>query len=241
MSKGKADKGSQRGIQLLFNNASNRRILQDILKKSINSRIVKWLSPVREDDYLEYQDEGFMRTIDHGSERETTLLVGGFWPKGGPVWDGLARAEDDTILLFEAKAHISELFGGGMKATSALSRNKIFKALAMTAEYIGAEYNPVLWTDEMYQMANRLAHLYFLNKELRVRARLIYLIFLNDDTVASRGETEEKWRTAIEVAERHILKLPFRKKVFSDGTNGSWRDWVTHVFIDMSKLGDTII
>ena len=128
-----------------------------------------------------------------------------------------------------------------MKATSVESRNKIFKSLAMTAEYIGAAYNPVLWTDEMYQTANRLAHLYFLNKELGVKARLIYLIFLNDNTVASRGETKEKWQTAIEVAERHILKLPFRKKEFSDGTNGSWRDWVKHIFIDMEKLDDAII
>ncbi len=239
MSKGKADKGSQRDIQLLFNNTGNRRVLQDILEKHINTRIAKWLSPDAKKDYLEYQDDGFMRTI--GLESEITRLVGDFWPKGGPVWDGLALAEDGSILLFEAKAHISELFGGGMKATSAMSRNKIFKSLAMTAEYIGAEYNPVLWTDEMYQTANRLAHLYFLNKELRVKARLIYLIFLNDNTVASRGETEEKWRTAIEVAERHILKLPFRKNKFSDGANGSWRDWVKHIFIDMNKLPDTII
>ena len=239
MSKGKAKKGSQRDIQLFFNDKSKQLILQHLLTKQINTQIAKWLSPIAKDNYLEYQDDGFMRTI--GLESETTRLVGGFWPKGGPVWDGLARAEDGSILLFEAKAHISELFGGGMKASSAMSRNKIFKSLAMTAEYIGAAYNPVLWTDEMYQTANRLAHLYFLNKELHVKARLIYLIFLNDKTVAPHNETEEKWRTAIDVAERYILKLPSRKKEFSDGTNGSWRDWVKHVFINMEKLDDTII
>lgn len=172
----------------------------------------------------------------------TGKLVGDFWPKGGPVWDGLAKAHDGTILLFEAKAHISEMFGGGMKARAKTSRDMILRSLEESAEYIGAGYDAAAWTDALYQTANRLAHLYFLNKKIGVKAKLMYLVFLNDDSVLANDETEEMWRTAINVAERYILKLPFgRKMKFKDGTKGSWRDWVSHVFVDAKQLAPAII
>lgn len=236
MSKGKAERGSQRDIQCLFNHPKNRRLLERKLK----THIADWLSPIDSDQYREYQDEDFLQQIGLG--RCFGQLVGEFWPKGGPVWDGLAKTNDGTVLLFEAKAHISELFGGGMKAKAKVSRETILNSLAETAEFIGADYDAVSWTDAMYQTANRLAHLFFLNKKIGVKAKLIYLIFLNDDTVASHGETEEMWKTAIEVAERYILKLPFgRKAKFKDGSSGSWRDWVNHVFIDIKGSDFTII
>ena len=225
-------KGSQRDIQLLFNVPQNRKLLESKLKMQIVDD-VGWISPIKRAGYKEYRDKDFMRRIGLGSHAEE--LVGKFWPNRGPVWDGLAKSIDGTILLFEAKAHISELFGIGMKATAKESREIALKALAETADYIRADYDPAAWTDAMYQTANRLAHLYFLNKIIGVKAKLIYLIFLNDGTVPSNGETEDMWNMAIDIAEHYILKLP-KKAKFSDGSNGSWRDWVNHIFIDMNEM-----
>lgn len=115
-----------------------------------------------------------------GLGRCSGQLVGEFWPKGGPVWDGLAKTNDGTVLLFEAKAHISELFGGGMKAKAKTSRETILKSLEEAAEFIGADYDAASWTDAMYQTANRLAHLFFLNKKIGVKAKLIYLNWVAD-------------------------------------------------------------
>ena len=236
MSKGQAKRGSQKDIQLLFNVPKNKTYLE----RKIKVQISDWLSPIESDDYREYQDDGFLNKIGLGSC--TGQLVDDFWPKGGPVWDGLAKSHDGTILLFEAKAHISEMFGGGMKAKAKASRDMILRSLEETAEYIRAGYDATAWTDAMYQTANRLAHLYFLNKKIGVKAKLIYLVFLNDDSILTGKETEEMWRTAINVAERYILKLPFgRKASFNDGTNGSWHDWVSHVFIDVKQLSPAII
>lgn len=236
MSKGQAERGSQRDIQWLFNEPKNRILLESRLGIKIAND--GWLSPVHDEEYREYQDKGFMRKI--GLSTYSNELVGKFWPKRGPVWDGLAKSSDGTILLFEAKAHISELFGGGMKAKSKDSCALIRKSLSETAKYIGACYDAVSWTDTMYQTANRLAHLYFLNKILKekigVKAKLVYLVFLNDESVLSCKETEEMWNTAIDVAERCILKLPFDKTRFNDGSEGSWRDWVSHVFIDFKDI-----
>ena len=89
----------------------------------------------------------------------------------------------------------------------------------------------------MYQTANRLAYLYFLNVKLGVKAKLYYLIFLNDRAVATKNETKELWQQAIAIAERFILKLPQRKNCFADGEMGSWRDWVKEVYVDVEEFG----
>ncbi len=234
MSEGKTAKGSQRDIRLLFNVATNRQFLESKLTEYFRKevKIKQWLSPLVDDQYKEYSDEGFMDKI--GLKDCANQLVGQFWPKRGPVWDGLAKMDDDTILLFEAKAHISELFGIGMKARAKESRELALNALKTTADYIGANYDERAWTDSMYQTANRLAHLYFLNQKIRVKAKLVYLIFLDDDTVPSNGETKEVWEMAIKVAERFILKLPFKKKV-EDGRD-SWKEWVVHLFLSVNDL-----
>lgn len=238
MSSGIAEKGSRRDIQMLFNNERNKELLNKKLTECFKQKtsIKEWLSPIAEDEYREYQDAGFLQRI--GLEKYSDMLVDKFWPKGGPVWDGLAKLDDGTILLFEAKAHISELFGIGMQAKSIESRGLALNALKATAEFIHAVYDDTAWTDAMYQTANRLAHVYFLNQIIQdnmIKAKVIYLIFLNDPTVRSKGETQEKWETAINVAEQYILKLP-KRKGFQNGSYGSWKDWMKHIFIDVNEM-----
>jgi len=227
----KAEKGSQKDIRILFGVETNRCLLQKKLRLSIPAD--GWISPITSDSFAEYSDKEFLKQIGLGSHVDELL---DFWPKSGPVWDGLARAADGTILLFEAKAHISELFGSGMKAKDNRSRDKIIDSLKETAEYIGADFDEHAWTDAMYQTANRLAFAYFLNKILGVRAKIVYLIFLGDKSVASRDESQDLWENAINIAETYILRLKKRGAKFSDGNSGSWKDWVSTVFIDVSEM-----
>ena len=45
---------------------------------------------------------------------------GGFWPRRGPVWDGVALVpghRGDGVVLVEAKSHAGELKSGGTRAT----------------------------------------------------------------------------------------------------------------------------
>ena len=225
-----ADKGSQRDIQVCFNDSR----LRSRLERKLGVRVAAWLSPLKSDGFAEYHDEGFMKKVGLGSHLKE---LQDFWPKRGPVWDGLAKADDGTILLFEAKAHISEFFGMGTKARDMSSLEQIVKSLKEAADYIGARFDLDSWTDALYQTANRLAYLYFLNVKLGVKAKLFYLIFLNDRAVATKNETKELWQQAIAIAERFILKLPQRKNCFADGKMGSWRDWVKEVYVDVEEFG----
>lgn len=224
-----AEKGSQRDIQLCFNDPK----LRDWLATSkMKIPVERWLSPMADDRYSEYSDKEFLDRI--GLPTSAAKLEE-FWPARGPVWDGLAIAKDGTILLFEAKSHVSEFFGMGSKAKDPNSVMQINKALRETAEYIGAVFDESAWTDALYQMANRLAFLYLLNVKLGVRAKLIYLIFLNDTSVVSRPESEDLWRQAIEIAERYILRLPMTRGKVKGRL--FWRDWVKDVYVDIRNLG----
>src|SRR3954468_12280315 len=94
-------KGSQRWIQLLANEAP------DALNAAIGIGPITWLSPVASDDYAEYRDDAFLERLD------ITLPVRGlssWWPRGGPQWDALGRAESGEVVLVEAKAHLNELY-----------------------------------------------------------------------------------------------------------------------------------
>jgi len=58
-----------------------------------------------------------------------------FWPKGGPVWDGLARTSSDEFLLVEAKSHIPEAVSPPFHA-SAASLAKIRSSLDDVKTYL---------------------------------------------------------------------------------------------------------
>jgi len=230
MSECDATKGSQRDIRVCFNSVEYR----DLLCRRIGTEVSEWISPLEEDAFREYRDRAFLGRVGLS---ECAEALKAFWPNRGPVWDGLAKASDGTILLFEAKAHISEFFGMGSKASDKNSRERIARALKQAADYIRADFDESSWTDALYQTANRLAFLYFLNVKLKRKARLYYLIFLNDSSVASAKETQELWEQAIFIAERYILRLPSKGNAFSDGKKGSWRDWVRDVYIDVKEIG----
>ena len=92
MGQGEKDYGSQYWVRLAINRAReviNREVSQSIALDS--GELIEWISPLAP-DYTEYQDQQFVEQL-----RITlpTVPLKDFWPKGGPVWDALARTPKD--------------------------------------------------------------------------------------------------------------------------------------------------
>jgi hypothetical protein len=216
----KRPKGSQKWLQCAVN--PNSSYLDSLLlPKLASARTITWRSPLREDDYAEYSDADFLKRV--GEERLISKLEK-FWPKGGPQWDGLARC-DDSVLLVEAKSHISELSSTPCQAKAPKSIKMIEDAFDQTAGYLGAErFAP--WTHNFYQLANRIAHLYFLQKN-GVDAYLVLVNFLGDLEMVGPS-SEEEWNTAYGDA-LHALGLPKRHEHSAH---------VLHLYPDVRRIHD---
>ena len=192
---GRAYAGSQMQIQLWVNRRS-RELCQAVLTAlpslaSLNPKI-RWASPLEGAGFAEYQDREFLRAV---ALERCAAELSRFWPRGGPVWDALAVVETARTpdcrgaLLVEAKSHVSEVYGGGCKA-SARSRKAIEAALELTKRWLG-DSSDCDWTGALYQSANRLAHLYFFREVMGIPAWLINVYFINDPhSPTSRAEWE---------------------------------------------------
>ena len=85
-----------------------------------------------------------------------------FWPQTGTAmnWDGIFRI-GDTWFFVEAKAHRGECFQE-CSASSEDSKSAIIGAFEKTQGWLGATKNDWINT-KCYQLANRLAFIYFCN------------------------------------------------------------------------------
>lgn len=182
-------KGSKRHIAELFNSPEK-------LRKSRLDIKVFW--PLRIDGYKEYGSAEVLARLGKGGK---IVDLEKFWPVQSQHWDAVARAVDGTVLLFEAKAHVSELDSTPMDKKTKETTELRLNSLKETAEYFGAKYTEEGWTGKKYQTANRLAFAYFLNKKLGIPARVEYIIFLNDTKITdgrieTREDFEYKFREA---------------------------------------------
>ena len=167
--------------------------------------------------YQEFQDGAFLKAV--GQDALTPDLAE-FWPSRGPVWDGLAvvRGPGDAagVVLVEAKAHASELRGGGSKAESPASQAKIASALHRTQERLEVPTDTD-WADSAYyQHANRLAHALWLRQH-GVPTWFVHLLFLDDHSHMATSRAE--WEPALAAAERAL------------GIDGIDIPWAGHVFL----------
>ncbi len=189
-----AKKGSQKWLQRAVNECPdllNNLIAQQL---ALNPSVIKWLSPMQSDCYAEYSDQDFLDLL--GLKLDCCPLKQ-FWPNGGPRWDGLAKANDDRILLIEAKARIGEMRSGGSKASSSDSVKKIDCSLKQTQHFLCAD-EPVDWVkSRYYQYANRLAHLYLLAQLNGIDAYLVLFYFLNDVEIKGPKRRRE-WEQAVQ-------------------------------------------
>lgn len=171
---------------------------------------VTWLSPVERSNFRELRDAAFLRELGLSYYAKT---LRDYWPKGGPVWDGLALIErhgvsKDAILLIEAKSYPDEVLGNGCQATPA-SRSTIETALDSTASWLGIK-RPAISMGELYQSANRIAHVYFLRERLGLETYMLNVCFVGDPR---RSTTAEEWERA---------KGEFRTSLGISGVSTPW-------------------
>lgn len=202
---GAAFAGSQLQTQLYVNrraedlNASLYETFPDLV-----GRTIEWRSPLVGDRYAEYWDRGFLECVGLGHH---AAELKAFWPTGGPHWDALAvvhtpDSERPGVVLAEGKSYPGELYGSGCQAQpGSMSRALIEKSLAWTQQRLGVTTRSAQeWCGPLYQNANRLAHLAWLDS-LGVRAWLAHLLFVDDPI----GPTDAAaWETALALADRDL-------------------------------------
>ena len=204
---GLASAGSQRHLQVYV----NERV--DELNQAIRSGFselaaadIAWRSPLASDRYREYWDRAFLEAIEQSDHAEG---LAAFWPRGGPHWDGLAVVLRPGFapgaLLVEAKAHVSELLKGSLigASVSPTSRRQIELAMAWAQDNLGiSDRTPASWCDTpLYQSANRLAHLQWMNNR-GIDTWLVHVFFAGDDHVAAASN--EEWEAAAAEADRQL-------------------------------------
>jgi len=150
-----------------------------------------------------------------------------FWPSTGTPqsWDAVGRLrgpEKDEWLLVEAKSRAGELVSPACRAKGE-GRATIERALLATRTHFGisAEQN---WMGTYYQIANRLASLYFLNEIAGENALLVFVYFVGDRFPDGSvcPATKEEWEPLIARANQ-ALGLP------------SKIDRVHHVFLPVHR------
>jgi hypothetical protein len=201
---GRAQRGSQRQLQdyvNLFPQELNQAVRSQ-LPEALRDRSIRWLSPLAEEDYREYQDGEFLERLGLGS---FSKQLAEFWPRGGPCWDALGQikarhgGELPIALLVEAKSHIPEMRSQGCQA-SERSLAMIWRALEEARLWAKAAPEAD-WTGPLYQAANRIAHLYFLRQRVGRPCFLIHLYFI-DDPYKPTGQTA--WNQALEAAHQEL-------------------------------------
>jgi hypothetical protein len=164
-----------------------------------SSERIEWCSPMKADDYAEYYDDEFITRLGIENLR---VPLSEFWPRSGPRWDGLARTDNEKIILVEAKAHVGEMISHTRASPESLF--KIRSAIERTKHAFGAadDFN---WESPFYQYANRLAHLYFLRELNGLDAYLLFMYFAEapDVRIADRC-TVAQWEGASRLVEKAL-------------------------------------
>ncbi len=214
-------RGSQRWLQILIN--EHPEVIFRELAPELgldNKDQLSWLSPCQNDNYAEYCDDDFIKKLEIELKLKSLSC---FWPKRGPVWDGLGKTSKNDLLLLEAKAHIGELITSPSDAKDQSSIAKIQTSLNDTKTFLRSG-SKLDWSTIFYQYTNRLAHLYLLRTLNKLPAYLIFIYFLNDQDM--RGPSAEaEWKGAIKLL--HKL-LGIDKHRLSK--------YVLDVFIDVNRF-----
>lgn len=210
-------KGSLKWIQTVVNDFP--LLLDDQIQSILKIKFdpIKWVSPLKNDEYAEYRDNDFLNILDLNQYGDA---LRNFWPKGGPQWDALGKTNNKYFLM-EAKANIPELISVS-KAKSIKSKNLITKSLQKTQTYLNC--TPLInWESGLYQHANRIAHLYFFRNSCKIDAYMIFIYFLNDDTHIPTSRNE--WEGTIQL-QKLLLGL----------TRHKLQRYVADIFIDVNEL-----
>ncbi len=220
-----AKKGSQKWLQKLVNNQP------DVLAHEMAPALhlapgdqIFWHSPLENDSYSEYSDSAFLERLKIKLPKKSLEM---FWPKRGPVWDGLGYTSRGDLILLEAKAHIAEMVSPPT-AAGETSLPKIHESLKETKSFLSSK-SLHDWASTFYQYTNRLAHLYLLRELNGLPAYLVFLYFVNAADVAG-PKTREEWEGAIKLL--HNFLGINRHKL---------SPYVVDVFIDVGELESAVV
>ena len=124
-------------------------------------------------------------------------------------WDGICTI-GDTWYFVEAKAHRDKSFQQ-CEASSPVSRETIRKAFYETAQWLQAKPKVEGIDSNCYQLANRLAFLYFCNN-CGIKARLLYIGFVNGfrrkkDEICSSEGWESIWKEEMDTLGLNIERM----------------------------------
>lgn len=129
------------------------------------------------------------------------------WPQTGnvPNWDAVGRLHRGGTtewLLVEAKAHIAELTSHcGAKPHGGRPKIEAFLDDAKQALGVPSGHD---WLTGHYQLANRIAHLHFLQAN-GVPARLLLLYFTGDERKGwNCPKVEQEWQPALQKAKAQL-------------------------------------
>lgn len=204
---GPAERGSRRCLQHDVNVRPDH--LREIVLSaspglmSLGVSQFDWVSPLASENYFEYRDD-FLTTL--GLESHEAALRR-FWPLNGPQWDSLAKLSvrcGQAVLLVEAKAHPGESMTS-CQATDPASIATIQRAFSRVQGFMGiapSEGVVRYWMEGGYQLANRIAFLYFLNELARVPTYLSLINYVNDRS--NRPTSLKQWRVQYE---QHFSRL----------------------------------
>ncbi len=172
---------------------------------------LQWIAPTGPDDPRELRDEFWSEVGLPGSGPQDV----GWWPSRGPVWDAVARVPgpDGQVggVVVEAKGRLNEISAGGCQATGQ-SLEQIRQAFLPVQAELGVAPTPV-WLRSYYQMANRLAFLWFARRHSDERPLwLVWLYFLGERYPTATGitvgpRTASAWMPAVQAA-KDELQLP---------------------------------
>ena len=134
-----------------------------------------------------------------------------FWPTRGGIhnWDAvgwIGEEPERELLLLEAKSYGKEMETDcGAKCPRSIQ--KIEQSFEKVKECLGASPQDD-WIRGYYQAANRIATLYFVQRE-RVPARLLFVYFLGDRVPRREcPRTADGWETAITAQWKHLGLAP---------------------------------
>jgi hypothetical protein len=213
---GRAFAGSQLQVQIYVNRRRNQ--LNQAVTKVLNlsDRVeIQWRSPL-EPRYSEFMDGAFLKAL--GLPTQISSLAK-FWPKSGPRWDGLAILRDSAdkepvgYLLVEGKSYPGEVYGRGCKSSNVANRKLIDAALANTRQKLSPK-DASEWSGRLYQFANRLAHVVFLQQITNRDVWLLNLCFTDDFT---HPHSIAEWESALHEIRKELgfrNSIPYTVDVF---------------------------
>lgn len=176
------------------------------LEEQIGLGKIAWISPLKKDKYREYTLKVALE--DPRLKEMFKGISWNFWPNRQPQWDAIGLAEDQTLVIVEAKARIWEI-GGGCGSTNQTNKNKIYEAISDVFS------NCDLWMKKYYQIANRFV---FLDKLLGENAdrsvKLVFIDFVNDYSHVNEPQAKFEAKMNSIAAQ---LKSDFKKPKKYDG------------------------